>query len=125
MSGEKPRGIRKRSRYNRLDKQEKEHLLQQILKDMKHAAENPPPEPTDEDRVRSAKSALRKHIGADEERHSGPTVLFFIEISPYSSRRGAACNHVTCEERIKEDSYRIAVHPGMNNVYKGPGKRHS
>lgn len=124
MSGEKPRGIRKRSRLDRLDKQKKEHYCQQLLDEMRHAAENPPPEPTDEDRICSAKSALRQYIDADQERHSGPKVFFFVEISPHSSS-GAACHHVTCKERIKEDSYRIAVHPGMYSVYKSPGKRHS
>lgn len=109
---------------DRLGKQEKEHYRQHLLDDMKHATENPPLEPTDEDRICSAKSALRQYIDADQEHHSGPAVFFFVEISPRLFR-GAACHHVTCEERIKEDSYRIAVHPGMYNVYKSPGRRHS
>lgn len=126
MAEENSRGKRKRSRL--LDSLEEEGATErcrQRQRDLlKHFDENPPLEQTDEDRIRSAKSALRNHIGADMEHHLETTVLFFIEVSPNSSQRGAACQHVTCKDRIKEGSYRIAVHPGMNNVYKSPGMRH-
>jgi hypothetical protein len=64
---------------------------------------------TDEDRVRSGKYALRKDVET-----SITTVLFFIEIGPRSSRRGAKCQHVICRDCIDQSTYRVAIRPGMN-----------
>ena len=127
MSGES--STRKRGRstfldnFEELDEEAKERYRQKARDQVKYFLENPLPKQTDEDRIRSAKSALRDHISVAKEQRSRTAVLFFIEIGPESSQRGATCQHVTCEDRIKEGSYRIAVHPGMNNVYKSPGRR--
>jgi hypothetical protein len=77
---------------------------------------------TDEDLVNDAKSALRSHIGVGVGRGPGAIPIgFYLELSPYSSRRGASCQHPTCEERIQEGRYRFAVYPGMNNYYGRAG----
>lgn len=77
---------------------------------------------TDEDSISFAKSLLRTHMGIGERRPPSIAVLFFVEIAPPSSQRGAACQFVTCDKKIEEGDYRIAVHPGMHNVYQSPGK---
>jgi hypothetical protein len=124
MPNEKSTVGRKRSRFldPEADEAEIERRRQRVLDDLKYFEENPLPKLTDEDLISSAKSDLRTHMGIGEERPPTIEVLFFVEVAPYSSRRGAACQFVTCDKRIKEDDYRIAVHPGMNNVYKSPGK---
>ena len=131
MTGEKSKGKRKRSRtvdsWDGLNEEEKERKRQDIEKEYGSPSpempDKEPPEMTDEDRISLAKSALRNHIGIGEECHPRTVVLFFIELAPNSARRGAACQHINCTDRIEEGSYRIAVHPGMNNVYQNPGKR--
>jgi hypothetical protein len=70
MTGENPIGIQKRSTRSKLNEQSVEQRHQQVFDYIKHLNENPPPEPTDEELVCSAKSALRTHIGADEEHPS-------------------------------------------------------
>lgn len=68
--------------------------------------------------------ALRHHIGMRVDK-TEPTpskaVLFFIELSPYSSR-GSKCKHTTHTKLIesaespsenKEGPYRVAVQPGI------------
>ncbi|KAI0867786.1 hypothetical protein GGS24DRAFT_259681 [Hypoxylon argillaceum] len=60
--------------------------------------------------IEATRSRLRKH---SEEQ----TALFFLELTPPSSARGAGCRFPYCEERIREDDYRIAVFPGMKNYY--------
>jgi hypothetical protein len=127
MTGENSKGKRKRSRFqaafDELDEEGRERYRQRHRDDMERFFEEYPlPELTDEDRIDQAKSALRNHIGIGEERHPRNAVLFFIELAPYSTSRGAACQHITCDDRIEEDSYRIAVHPGGNNVYQSPGR---
>lgn len=121
MTEENSNGKRKRSRSQDIaGSDEAERCIQRSFDFFKHYSE-----PTDEERISISKSALRDHIGAspaEEERRSGNGVLFFIEIGPASSRRGAACQHATCKNRIKEGSYRIAVFPGMNNVYQSAGR---
>jgi hypothetical protein len=80
------------------------------------------PKLTDEDRINCAKSNLRHHLGIGQdgaERSQRSTVLFFVEIGP--GRNGSACQLPTCDKRISEGSYRIAVFPGVN-WYKNPGK---
>ncbi|KAI1841204.1 hypothetical protein JX266_012593 [Neoarthrinium moseri] len=49
------------------------------------------------------------------------SALFFVELAPPSTARGARCQFVDCDKRIKEGDYRTAVVPGMNNVYQSPG----
>jgi hypothetical protein len=78
---------------------------------------------SDEDRINLAKTELRTHIGIGEPPSDSETpVPFFIERTPYSTRGGAAYQHVTCNEIIEKCSYRVAVYLGMNNVYKSPGR---
>lgn len=115
---------RKRSRSPdpEADEAEIERLRQRAQDRRKYYQENPLPKLTDEDLISNAKSRLRTHMGIGEERPPRIAVLFFIEMAPSSPQRGAACQFVTCDERIEEGDYRIAVHPGMNNVYKNPGK---
>ncbi|OCK84359.1 hypothetical protein K432DRAFT_320527 [Lepidopterella palustris CBS 459.81] len=127
MDGENSKGKRKRSRFpaplDELDEERRERSRQRYQDLMKHYEDHPLPKLTDEDRIDLAKSALRNHIGIGGERHPRIAVLFFIELTPHSASRGAACQHVTCDDRIEEDSYRIAVHPGMN-VYQSPDFYH-
>lgn len=102
-----------------------DNLFADLIECAQNIPSDDPTEITDEDRANRAyhaKSALREHIGVEEDRHAAATpVLFFIELSPYSSGRGASCQHPACDEKIKEDSYRVAVHPGMNNYYGSAG----
>ncbi|RYP73207.1 hypothetical protein DL769_004266 [Monosporascus sp. CRB-8-3] len=79
--------------------------------------EHPLPEYTEAERIEDSKLALSNHIGIDE--HSGPpnTVLFFVELAPSSSQRGSGCRFVTCDKKIDEGNYRIAVYPGMYSMY--------
>ncbi len=93
---------------------------------LKECEETARPELTDEERIQNYKLALRKHIGADsgeKEITSADTPLFFVELTPMTSHRGVACKHVACTKRITRDEYRITVKPGMNNVWRSPGKR--
>jgi hypothetical protein len=103
-------GKKRRLSSAEIDEVELEHKCQRALEFINHYEENPSPSPTDEDR-------LREHIGIGEERSPNIKVLFFIEVAPPSSRRGAACQFGTCNKRIAEGYYRIAVQPGMNNYY--------
>ena len=124
MAGENSKGKRKRLRSP--DTQRR--IVRELRDRIRHYEENPIPEPTDEERIRNLKSYLRDHIGAsstEKARRSATEALFFIEISPKSSRMGATCQHVTCTDRIKEGSYRIAVSPGMNTVFRNAGKVYS
>ncbi|KAI0868090.1 hypothetical protein GGS24DRAFT_507126 [Hypoxylon argillaceum] len=52
----------------------------------------------------------RLRVGAEKQ-----SAFFFVERSPRSARRGAECQFISCEEKIREGDYRIAVYPGMNN----------
>ena len=107
---------------NQRRRQRAREFMQRAQDRLKEFEKNPPPKLTDEDLISSSKSDLRDHIGIGDDPPSGTPVLFFIEIGPDSSKRGAACQHVNCEELIEEGSYRIAVSPGMNNWYKNPGE---
>jgi hypothetical protein len=133
MSEETSKGKRKLSsvedafngpdeKANERRRQRDREFLQRAQERLKELGKITPPKLTDKDLISTSKSALRDHIGIGDDRPSGTPVLFFIEIGPGSSQRGAACQHVTCKERIKEGSYRIAVSPGMDNWYKNPGK---
>lgn len=109
-----------------LDEEEKERRRQtfQDLREIAKARQSLVE--TDEDRIRKAKSHLHDHICA-EERKADNEVLFFVEIGPHSSHNGVECHHPTCKDRIEEDSYRIAVRPGMNSFIKffknNPGEK--
>lgn len=63
---------------------------------------------SEEDFIRSIRAQLLVHA----ERQAA---FFFVERSPPSGRRGAGCQFISCEDKIRENDYRIAVHPGMNN----------
>ena len=131
MTGKSSEGKRKRSRspVNGLGEEEprRQCLRERLQETSERAEETPLPDLTNEDRISAAKSALREHMGiGGEERHRPrAVVLFFVELTPYSSRRGATCRHTTCDDLIEQGAYRIAVHPGMNNVYQSPGKTRS
>lgn len=87
---------------------------ERIYKETQDSAQDPLPEMPDEQRVSALRSHLRNHIGAGKEDHTENDVIFFIELCPHSSKRAAACQHCTCKESIDEESYRVAVYPGMN-----------
>jgi hypothetical protein len=124
MTGEKSKGKRKRSKFMEvlegLTEEERESKRQDMKKKYEMAAKKER-EMTDEDRISRAKSILRSHIGIGDEGQPRTAVLFFIELAP-NSNRGAACQHITCTDRIEEGSYRIAMQPGRYNMYRNPGK---
>ncbi|GAW17932.1 hypothetical protein ANO14919_074010 [Xylariales sp. No.14919] len=64
-------------------------------------------ESSEDDFIESEREQLRVHA----ERQSA---FFFVERSPQSGRRGAGCQFISCEEKIQEGDYRIAVCPGTN-----------
>jgi hypothetical protein len=100
--------------WNELDGEERKCHRQ-------HQKDTPLPEFTDEDSIRSAKSLLHDHISVSNVHSSNgtSTALFFVELAPPT--RGAACQHPTCNESIKEDNYRNAVHLRANN-YRNAGE---
>jgi hypothetical protein len=55
--------------------------------------------------VSERKEYIRSHIET-------PQLKFFVELAPYS-KSGAICQHPTCVEKIKPDSYRVAMYPGL------------
>lgn len=68
---------------------------------------------------------LRRHLGLPEspgipppEQFTGPAPLFFIEVAPDSSRRGANCKLPGCSDLIRPGAYRLALNPSMD-----PGSR--
>lgn len=116
MAGESSTEKRKRSESLDEEAEERPHQRQRDLSE--HHEETLLPQRTDEDRISDDKDALRDHIDVGEESSRRAAVLFFVEIGPGS----AGCRHVTCKDRIKEDSYRIAVLPGMYNYYQSAGQ---
>lgn len=118
MTEENSKRKRKRSRFEEILKSpESKEDYQRLLDRLKSY--------TDEDRINNSKSSLRRHIGYASDGkgcQSRNSVLFFIELSPHSSQRGAACQLITCNDRIEEGSYRFAVYPGMRNAHKNAGR---
>ena len=67
---------------------------------------------------------LRLHLGLGERpgmpvSSTPPAIqpLFFIELTPPSSRNGAACKLPTCSDRIKPGDYRLVLTPGMSSAH--------
>ncbi|KAI1866356.1 uncharacterized protein JN550_007744 [Neoarthrinium moseri] len=92
-----------------------ERVRKRMWKELDDDADVPNLDYTEQDPIQRSRSRVREHM----ERASA---LFFVELAPPSTARGARCQFVDCDKRIKEGDYRIAVVPGMNNVYQSPGK---
>ncbi|KAI1851806.1 hypothetical protein JX265_013163 [Neoarthrinium moseri] len=103
-------GMRKRMRSDEFI----ERVRKRMWKELDDDADVPNLEYTEQNPIQRSRSRVREHM----ERASA---LFFVELAPSSTARGARCQFVDCDKRIKEGDYRIAVVPGMNNVYQSPG----
>jgi hypothetical protein len=72
--------------------------------------------------------SLVKHLQPQCRRNMSGTDIYLthlpkimVQRAPWSIR-GAACKLWVCEDKIKPDSYRIALRPGMGNWSRGPGE---
>jgi hypothetical protein len=68
---------------------------------------------------------LRMHIGLGKNPGDPPSLLppeiqplFFIELAPDSTRRGAKCRLYTCGKNIYPGELRVALNPGMSSWHR-------
>lgn len=89
--------VNKRKRTKSSDmSQSARKRFQEALK--KSIIDMPLEEPSEEEMIEAARSSLQEH----SERR---TALFFSELTPSSSARGAGCRLFNCGEKIYEDDY--------------------
>ncbi|KAI0157408.1 hypothetical protein GGR57DRAFT_461805 [Xylariaceae sp. FL1272] len=90
--------------------------LERIRKRTREFLETPTEE-IEERLLSSTRAELLKHLEQEN-------AMIFLEMTPHSSRGGASCQHMRCEDKIHQRDYRIAVSPGMNNWHGSPDLYH-